>query len=130
MLDKYLDFINENFNITEGYVNHPSVVYWSENADSLLNDNWFDISVNRYSPPVYIIKFRVGDNDKDQYNYYNVVIEKGTTDTYYMENPEPFIEKFKTEFLKHPLDYIDNMKYDPKALGDLGHIRNSSKFNL
>lgn len=129
MINKYLDFINENYIVTEGYKNNPSVIYWSENVDKVLNDDWFDISVTRRNSPIYIINFRIGDKNTES-NYYEAVLERGSTDIYYMENPQPFMEKFKTEFLKHPLDYVDNMKYDPKVLGDLGHIRNSNKFNL
>jgi hypothetical protein len=131
MLNKYLDFINENFNIAEGYVSHPTVIYWNENVNDVLNDEWFDISVSRYGYPIYIIKFRIGNDKNDTHNYYQAVLEnKGSNDIYYMENPEPFIAKFKTEFSKHSLEYINNMKYDPKALGDLSFIRASAKFNL
>ena len=132
MINKYLDFINENVIINEGSSYNPSVIYWKENVDKVLYNNWSNISISNIggrNSSEYCINFIIDNDNKD--NYYKAIIEdNGKNDLYYMEDPEPFIEKFKKEFLKNPLEYIEHMDYDPKALGDLRHIRNSNKFNL
>jgi len=128
MINKYLDFINDNFNVNESFQRKSSVIYWNENVDEVLNENWSDISVSRYNYPIYVIKFKVEGKES---NDYSVVFEGNKTrDIYYMENPEPFIKKFKEEFFKNAIEYVVNMKYDPVVLGDLEHIRNSNKFNI
>lgn len=128
MLKKYSDFI-----INEGSIHSPSCVYWDRQLEELLKKDWLDISVKKQQNK-YKISFRTGN---DQYDYYSVLFEnKGGKDRYLMEEPvkgdvvSKFIEKFKTEFFKNEEEYIKNLAYDPKCLGDLRYLRDSSKYNL
>lgn len=130
MLNKYLEFINEHCsNINEGSSYNPTVIYWEDNLNEILNYNWSNISITYWSKNIYKINFRVENNLNNNY-YIGLVEDKKNNDFYYMENSTTFIEKFKTEFNSNAMNYYDNLKYVPKALGNLDHIKNASKFNV
>jgi len=137
MINKYLEFISENFvGVNEGSSYNPTVLYWEENLNEILNYKWYDISTDRWNGSIYrwngsiyTINFKVDINSNP--SYYIVVLEnKFTSDLYYMENSEPFMKKFKNEFNSNPIEYYKNLKYIPKVLGNLDHIKNASKFNI
>jgi len=125
MLYKYSDFINE------GSITNPSTLYWNNNEfKKVLGNEWSNISVKLLYTGKHIINFKIGN---DKYDYYSVIIEnKGTKDRYYLEDEaiKSFTEKFNTEFWKNAPEYVENMKYDPKCLGDVEHVRDSKKYNL
>lgn len=130
LLLKYSDFI-----IKEGSINKPQAIYWQHSLEEFLNKEWSEISVEHFQKPKYIIKFRVVEKDKStDYNYYSVIIEKRANDDfYYLENQETikkFIKKFSDEFWKNASKYVDKLKYEPRCLGDLEHVRATNKYNL
>lgn len=121
MIRNYFDFIKEGHNSSD------SPIYWSESLEKLINEDWTEISTKHYSDDIYFINFKAGN---DRYDYYSVLANK-SDDTYLMDNPENFIQKFRTEFWKDPAKYIENMKrFKPKCLGDLSHVELSSKYNI
>jgi hypothetical protein len=116
--------------IKEGSKYNPSYIYYINDIKKLVKEDWTNISVTSLSKvdERYDVKFRAGNGD---YDYFQVILEnKGETDFYYLEDPELFIRKFKEEFFKNTIQYVDNMVYDPKCLGDLHHIRDAKQYNL
>ena len=108
MIYKYLDYIIESRS------NNEKAVYWARSLE--LNKNWTEISVKRHSGDYYLISYNYDNGDTSSYN--NIILEKNNNqDIYYVENPEEFIEKFKTEFFKNTKEYKDKLKYIPKCLG-------------
>jgi len=120
----YLKFINESL-IKEGSSSKPSYIYWNEQLKDIIDKDWNEISVSRHSSDKYCINFKVGD---DKYDYYSVIVD--SKDNYYLESTEQFIKKFIKEFWKNATLYVKNMKYNPKCLGDLQHVKDSEKYNL
>lgn len=126
---QYSDFIN-TINESIGDKDEPLNIYWYRNFEHIMNSDWSEISTKR-----------VGDNYKIIFmvnnKYYSVIIERGSDDDiYYLEEGtgsgilEKFKNKFKMEFLKNSAEYVKNLKYDPKCLGDLTYIRKGSKYNI
>ena len=134
MLYKYSDYIKENSLIKEGLETNPSILYWYSQFEKKLNENWVEISTKKFDTDKYYINFRIENSDK--YGYYKVLVErKGENDFYYMEDNEndtitKFQKKLGNEFWKKASVYVENMKYDPKFLGDLSHVRDSNKYNM
>lgn len=126
MLHKYSDYITS---INEGTDKKPQVLYWDSNINKLLDKDWSEISSNRYSGSVYSVRFKAGSGE---YDYFNVLVEKKgiSSELFYLEDPTKFTEKLKMEFWKNPYIYYKNLKYVPKALGDISHLKDSEKFNL
>jgi len=131
MLHNYLDYIKENFNhINEGSLSSPTSIYWEHQLNKIINNNWSNISVTKFSGK-YLINFKCDDSDDDKYSYYSVIIEnKNGKDIYYMENPDRFINKFKKEFFKNETEYYKNFVYNPKCLGDIEYLKDSDKYNI
>lgn len=128
MLYKYSDFINE------GTESRRSVIYYNLDFDKVSNDEWTEISTTRHIGSKYTINFKAGHGKyagDGKYDYYCVLIEKkGSEDLFYLEDPTKFIEKFKVEFMKSPTEYVKNLKYSPKCLGDLSHFKIAQNYNL
>jgi hypothetical protein len=125
MLHKYSDYIS---NINEGSSKRPQVLYWNSQVEKLLNNEWTEINSKRYTGSIYSLNFKAGEDD---YDYYNILIEKkGSSDFYYMEDSTKFAEKLKIEFWKNPDIYYKELKYAPKVLGDISHLKDADKFNL
>lgn len=126
MLHKYSDYI---ILVKEGSKSNSQVLYWKSQIDKLLNKEWSEISSKRHSGGIYNLEFRAGDGE---YDYYNILVEKKgpSSEFYYMEDPTNFIKKLNIEFWKRPDIYYKNLKYAPKALGDISHLKDSEKFNL
>jgi len=141
MLYKYSDYIKDISLIEEGSTERPDVIYWINQLEKIINVDWTDISTYEYSKRSnkFYIKFKAFENDGDKkeiYAYYSVLIEKkGNNDIYYMEDnennvSEKFKKKLNKEFFKNASEYVKNMAYDPKCLGDLSHVRTSNKYNI
>lgn len=132
MIRSYSDYIKINEAYT-GSNPSPSLIYWSNKLNTLLNNEWTQISTTKYTGNIYEIKFRTGD---EKNNYYSVLVEKSTNDIYYLEEDgkidlsKIFQEKLNNEFWKHPLDYYKNLKYAPKCLGDISYLSASDKYNV
>jgi hypothetical protein len=129
VLHNYLDFVKESLDhVNEGSEKSPTYIYWDNKLlEDLLDKEWTNITVTKLSDK-YSINFKAGN---DQYNYYGVIVaNKNGNDFFYLEHPEKFIPKFKNEFWKKAYEYVKNMKYDPKCLGSLQHVRDSEKYNL
>lgn len=138
MLYKYSDYIKENSKydlIKEGGKDSPTIIYWINQLEKILNIDWTEISTEKYTGDrnKFYIKFYA---DGGSLGYYQVLVErKGANDFYYMEDNEnntieKFQKKFSNEFWKKAGVYVEKMKYDPKFLGDLSHVRNSNKYNM
>ena len=135
MIHKYSDFLNL---IAEGSESKPTMIYWDYQLDKLLNENWIQISTQNFNVKKaytevkaqgkYSIKFRT---DNAENGYYSVIVEqKGNDDILYLESSEKFIKKFTDEFYKNAVENIKKLKYEPKFLGDLEHIKMSGKYNI
>jgi len=135
MIHKYSEYLNL---ISEAYTGsnpNPSSIYWKSELEDVINNDWTQISVDRYNNSDmkgtgYLIKFRTGD---EKYDYKSVIVEKkGTTDFYYLEDglDKIFCEKFKTEFWKAAQEYHKNMKYMPKCLGETEFLKDADKYNI
>ena len=126
----YSKFINYNL-INEGSLNNPQNLYWNHQLENILAKDWTEINTARYSGGKYNINFKAG---QDQYDYYSVIVEGKNIgdDFYYLEDnvSEKFIKKFKTEFWKNASEYFKKLKYTPKCLGNLSHVRDAEKYNL
>jgi len=131
MVNNYSDFLKLNSDkINEGGINNPGVLYWQKHIKEIYDRDWTNISVTKYAGDKYMINFKAGD---DKYDYFNVIVEdKNNDDFYYLENSDPtfFLEKFKKEFWKNASEYVTNMKYEPRVLGDLEFVKTGSKYNL
>lgn len=127
----YQDYI-KTFEAIMGTKNDPINIYWYKTFQEIMNSDWSEISTKR-----------IGDNYKIIFvtnnKYYSVILERGfgsDDDIYYLEEGtgsgilEKFKNKFKMEFLKNSAEYVKNLKYDPKCLGDLTYIRKGSKYNI
>jgi len=125
MLYKYSDFV-----LTEGAKSRPGVIYWNNQLDDLINKNWYDISVVKEKPG-YAIVFRTEGAETD-YNYYQVLLSTKGKEEFLMEDPfnKKFVEKLNTEFWKKAPEYVEKMAYEPKFLGDLGHVKDAKRYNL
>lgn len=127
MIRNYLDYINL---INEAYTGSnptPKSIYWNNQLEDIMNNEWTQISITRFSSNLFEIKFRTGE---EKFDYHSVLVEKG--DKYLLEDniSEKFQEKLKTEFWKAPQDYYKNIKYAPKCLGDISHIADVEKYNM
>lgn len=126
MIHTYSQFINS---INEGTSSNPEIIYWNSQLENLLNKHWSNISTKKYTSDIYEINFKVeGLNNDNKYTYYAVLVGKG--EKFMMEDSTKFVEKFKVEFWNNSGEYIDNMKYKPKCLGDLTSVVRSKKSNL
>lgn len=143
MLYKYSDYIKENSLIDdlikEGSEDKPSIIYWSNQLEKISNIDWTKISTEKYTGDrnKFYIKFYAYNNEgKAEYGYYQVLVErKGADDFYFMEDNNnntigQFQKKFTNEFWKNASEYVEKMKYDPKCLGDISHVRSGNKYNL
>jgi len=123
MLHRYLSFINEGSSLRS--VN----IYWGDQIKGIIEKDWDEISIKSLKSNSYGIKFKTVDDD-----YYQVLFDVNDgKEEYLMENLEvvnKFLEKFKTEFWNAPQQYVKNMVYDPKCLGDLEHVRTAQKYNM
>lgn len=124
MIHKYSDYITS---INEGSSSNSQVLYWNFQINKILDKEWSDFSSKHYSGGIYSLNFKAGEDD-----YYSILVEKkgSSSDFYYMEDPTIFIEKLNTDFWKHPDIYYKNLKYAPRSLGDISHLKNADKFNL
>lgn len=131
MVNNYSDFLNNNsYKINEGGENNPSVLYWDKNIKEIYDIEWKEISTTKYTSDKYKINFKAGEG---KYDYNSVIVgKKDNEDLYYLENCDPtlFLEKFKKEFWKNASEYVKNFKYEPKALGELDHVKDSEKYNM
>lgn len=125
MIRSYSDYTNLN----ESSSNSPENIYYNEQYEKLLGNEWTEFSSSRYSGTIYELKFKAGPNKDD---YYQVLIEKnyGGDDFYYMQDSKQFQEKLKNEFWKNPELNYKNLKYSPKCLGDTAYLKVSDKYNL
>ena len=120
---KYSDYIKEGSNV------NPTIVYWNDQIDDLLDKKWTDINV-KHSSGYYNVNFRCDGLDV-KYNYYSVLLQPDPKEEYLMEDSTKFIEKFKIEFWNNPDKYINNMTYTPACLGDVEHVRDATnKYNV
>ena len=130
MIYKYSDFLSKEKLIKEGSSYNPTIIYYNDEMEPLLDTEWYDLKVVKNRPGLYNLIFRIEEKDKN-YNYYLVLMNDNMgKNEIYMDNPNNFKEKFKNEFFKKPHEYIENFKFDPKFLGDLKHIRDAGKYNL
>ena len=130
MLHNFFEYVSL---IKEG-ASRDSIIYWKAQLEEILDQEWYEIKTEKRAGKNNYIYFRVKDKD-EKYNFYSVITEKVAEkdkDIFYMEDDTSnmFIEKFKKEFWKNPHEYIKDMKYHPKCLGDLGHVEMSNKFNM
>lgn len=125
MIRSYSDYTNLN----ESSSNSPENIYYNEQYEKFLDNEWSDFSSSRYSGTIYELKFKAGPNKDD---YYQVLIEKnyGGDDFYYMQDSKKFQEKLKNEFWKAPEVNYKNLKYSPKCLGDTAYLKASDNYNL
>lgn len=122
-LYRYSDYV-----LNEGSRTNPTVVYWNDQLEKLLKDEWRDISIEKEKMKLYKLKFRsAGESD---YNFYQVLLNTETGEEYLMENPKLFLEKFNTEFWKDAPKYVEQLAYTPKFLGDVQHVKDAKKYNL
>jgi hypothetical protein len=133
MIFNYSKFINCDL-IKEGSITNRSVIYWNHQIEKLLTEDWTEIGISNFAgKKKYFINFKAGP---DKYDYYSVVMEKtNEKDLYYLEDndnnvTEKFIKKFKEEFWKNASEYVKNLDYKPKCLGDLSHVIDAEKYNL
>ena len=125
MLYKYSEFIKE------GQESSASCVYW-DNAEfkKVLENDWSEIFIKKFSDKFQLI-FRIGP---DKYDFCSVILDKkNNNDLYLLENEEiveKFKKKFNLEFWKNATEYVKNMKYDPKCLGDVSHVRDADRYNV
>lgn len=128
MLYKYSDFI-----IKEGSQSRPSPIYWYNQLEKILKNNWTEISINknfvgrRDEGNKYTLNFKIDGNSS--YDYYLVLIDENK---FYMEDTciPKFKEKFKTEFWKNAPEYVKNVNYSPDWLGDIEHVKDANKYNM
>lgn len=128
MLHNFSQYVNL---INEGSSNNHTILYWKSQFEDVINKDWYDIKTDRIGDK-YSIKFRISDKD-EKYNYFSVILEnKNGKESFYVENDDSkiFVEKFKKEFWNNPQEYIKNMKYHPKCLGDLSPVTTAGKFNM
>jgi hypothetical protein len=126
MIYKYLEFIKE------GSDANPSNIYWNNSEyEKILKSDWSEILVKKDIGDYYKIRFRIGP---DKYDYYAVIFQLNNKNDIYLLEDEidinVFIEKFKNEFWKNAPEYAKDMKYVPKCLGDISHVRAATKYNL
>lgn len=128
MLYRYSDFIKESLS---EYKKH---LYWNnEDFKSILNEDWTEIKVTKEKrfDSMYDISFRIGTG---KYDVFAVVLDtKGGNDFYILNGDDmskQFQQKFKTEFWKNASEYVKDMMYDPKCLGDVEHVRDAAKYNM
>lgn len=128
MLYRYSDFIlKEN-------MSNAKHLYWNnETFEEALNKDWTEIKITeeKGNTNLYDISFRIGP---DKYDVCAVILDNRDRKENYLLNGEDmikeFIQKFKTEFWKNASEYIKNMDYDPKCLGDVEHVRNAENYNM
>lgn len=127
MIYNYTNFLA----LKEGSQNRPSTIYWFNSLNKILDKSWSDIKIQKYrkvnySDIIYEILFKIGD---DRFDYYQVLIEKKKNDEeYLMEESDKdviklFVNKFKKEFWNNAGEYIQNLEYVPKCLGDVSGVK-------
>jgi hypothetical protein len=125
MLYKYSDYIKEGGSTSSS----AELIYWQHQLDNILGNDWTEISCKKVQDK-YQISFKTGSG---QYDYYGIILKKGTDDIYYVETPETakkFTEKFYHEFWENPQLYANNLAYTPKCLGDIQHVKDAEKYNM
>ena len=125
MLYRYFEFIKE------GQESSSSCVYWdNDEFKKVIEKDWSEIFIKKFSDKYQLI-FRIGP---DKYDYYSVILDrKNNKDLYLLENEEiveKFKQKFNLEFWKNATEYVKNMIYDPKCLGDVSHVRDADRYNV
>ncbi len=124
MVYRYYDFIKES-------ASNARAIYWDNNDFILaLNSDWTEIKIEgkRFSK-YYSIVFRVGPN---KYDIQSAILDKDMEEFIFSKKDmsEKFKQKFYKEFWKNAPEYVNNMAYDPKFLGDVKHVRDAAKYNM
>lgn len=124
MLHGYSDFVEL---IKEGSSSNPTSIYWKSQLKNILQFEWKKFKTKRYTD-YYEIIFEAGDG---LYDHYEFLIDKNENLLVEDNIDEQSVKnKIKSDFWKNAQENVEDLKYEPKFLGDLDPIRNASKYNM
>jgi hypothetical protein len=125
MIRDYSGFVDL---IKEGSSSNPTTIYWKQQLNEIINNEWKNIKTKRYNGTYYEIAFESGEGS---YNCYEFLFDD--KEYFYVEdniNTQDIKDKLKDDFWKNAQENVKNLKYKPKFLGDLEYVEKADKYNL